>query len=57
MDCLAETVAFEFIQILCLYGCCKGEFRWTGLAEPVVLESIQIVVCVNTVAEMHLGNG
>ena len=54
---LAETVALEFIQILCSYGCCKREFRWIGLAEPVVLESIQIVVCVNTVAEMHLGNG
>ena len=54
---LVETVAFEFIQILCSYRCCKRESRWIGLAEPVVLESIQIVVCVNTVAEMHLGNG
>ena len=53
----AETVVFEFIQILCSYGCCKRESRWIGLAELVVLESIQIVDCVNTVAEMRLGNG
>lgn len=31
-------------------------FRWTGLAESVLLEFIQIVDCVNTVEEIHLSN-
>ena len=36
--------------------CCKREFRRTGLSESVLLEFIQIVDCVNTLEEIHLGN-
>ena len=39
----AEPVVFEFIQLLCSYGCCKREFRWIVPAETVVFEFIQIL--------------